>query len=151
MDLLADTEGEGRWVVTPQKGARFMGPRARQRARVLGRRRMVLSFLVEATGLTFLMGLFAPLRPMWVLASGFGVALFGYCWLLIRIKMIEGGYHGVAAHRAEDHRVGAVTRQGHASGQRYVTSRSGRVARTSYGGLSTYSDEDVHVVLRDPD
>lgn len=150
MDLLADTEGEGRWVVTPKKGAKFVGAQARHRARILERRRTVLAFLVEATGITFLIGLVPPLHGMWVATSGFGLALFGYCWLLIRLKMIESGSHGVASQVAGNHRVGAVASRGAATG-RYVADRTGRVARPSYAGLATFSEEDVHVVLRTPE
>jgi len=151
MDILADTEGEGRWVVTPQKGVAFVGAQARQRARVLDRRRTVLAFLVEATLITFLIGLFPPLRSMWIATSGFGLVLFGFCWLLIRLKMIESGSHGVASQVAADHRVGAVAQQGPSAGHRYVADRAGRVARSSYAGLATFSEEDVHVVLRHPE
>jgi hypothetical protein len=151
MDLLADTEGEGRWVVTPKKGAEFVGVRERDRARVLERRRTVLAFLVEATGITFLIGLVPPLHGMWVATSGFGLALFGYCWLLIRLKTIESGSHGVASQAAGDHRVGAVAARDGATGHRYVADRAGRVARPSYAGLATFSEEDVHVVLRTPE
>jgi hypothetical protein len=151
MDILADTEGEGRWVVTPQKGVAFVGIRERHRARILDRRRTVLAFLVEATGITFLIGLLPPLRGMWIATSAFGLVLFGYCWLLIRLKMIESGSHGVATQVAGNHRVGGVAGSGGVAGEKYVADRTGRVARPSYAGLATFSEEDVHVVLRTPE
>src|SRR6266581_9569719 len=68
MDMLAETNGvsPGRWVLVPRKGERFLGSRDRKRLRVRRRRRQVFSVLVEATGLTLLIGLFPPLHLMLV-------------------------------------------------------------------------------------
>ena len=51
MELLANAEVHGttgRWIVTPRKGVRFLGPRERQQARARARRRRVFVFLIEA-------------------------------------------------------------------------------------------------------
>jgi len=39
MDMLAETESQGRWIVTPRKGTTFIGLRARAQARARERRR----------------------------------------------------------------------------------------------------------------
>lgn len=64
----------GRWIMSPKRGSRFVGRHARTRLRAQDRRRQVYVFLLEAIGLTGLMGLFPPLRGMLVI-SGFLVAL----------------------------------------------------------------------------
>ncbi len=65
----------GRWILSPKRSARFVGsgPRARMRARE--RRRRVIVVLAEAIGITLLMGLFPPLRPM-LFVAGFLFVLF---------------------------------------------------------------------------
>src|SRR5262245_46259794 len=106
MDLLAETEGngqrddQGRWVMSPRKGTNFMGPKARERARVLERRRKVLVGLAEVTGLFFLIGLVPPLRSMWAIAGVSAFLLGVYCYALIRLKHMETGVpqRAVATH-----------------------------------------------------
>ena len=59
MELLAQAEThgtEGRWIVTPRKGVRFLGHAERQRARSRERRRQVFTFLLESIGISFLIG-----------------------------------------------------------------------------------------------
>ena len=146
LDLLADTEGEGRWVVTPTKGMRFMSPKARERQRILERRRQVLTLLIEATAITFIIGLIPPLRVFWIITSAFGVALFGFVWMLVRLKTIEGGAHGIAQQNADYHRVSAIT---NGTTDRFIADRTGRLAKTSYAGLAAYTEDDVHVVVHD--
>lgn len=86
MDLLADTEGHGRWIVTPKKGMAFIGPRARAEARARERRRRVFVFLLESIGLSFLIGIVPPLRAMWI-GTGILLAILGvYSWMLISIR-----------------------------------------------------------------
>ena len=144
MDHLAEAEQEGRWVIMPQKGVPI-GDSHNRRA-VLERRRKVLVFLMEGTAVSFLIGLLPPLRPMWVVTSGFAVALFLYCWLLIRLRAIALYGHGaVGARPGSRHRVAQ------ADDARYVAERYGRVARSSYGGLPTVTEGDVHVVVRKDD
>ena len=68
MEFLAHAEVNGttgRWIVTPRKGARFIGDAERRRARVLDRRRRVLVFLIEAIGGLVPDGLVPPLRVVW--------------------------------------------------------------------------------------
>ena len=89
MELLAHAEAqgsEGRWIVTPRKGARFVGVAERRRARLRERRRKVLVFLLESIGLTFLIGLVPPLRTVWALTGIFAGLLVLYVWLLLSIK-----------------------------------------------------------------
>lgn len=91
MEMLAETNGvsPGRWVLVPRKGERFLGPRDRKRLRVRRRRRQIFSVLIEATGLTLLMGLFPPLRLMLVGTAILAVLLLLYIALLVSIKADE--------------------------------------------------------------
>lgn len=74
----------GRWIMSPKRGSRFVGRHARTRLRARERRRQVYVFLLEAIGLTGLMGLFPPLRGM-LMVSGFLVALLvAYTALVIQ-------------------------------------------------------------------
>lgn len=100
MDLLAETNksSTGRWVLVPRKGERFMGARDRKRLRVRRRRKAVFSFLLEATVVTLLIGLFPPLRAMLLGAAILAVLLFAYVGLLIRIR-------GQERHRARMERI----------------------------------------------
>ena len=87
MDLLAGTErASGRWIIAPRKGERFLGDRERARSRARDRRRRVLIVLLESIGLTFLIGLFPPLRGMWIACGVFVLLLGVYCWLLIEAR-----------------------------------------------------------------
>jgi Flp pilus assembly protein TadB len=89
MELLANAEVHGttgRWIVTPRKGVRFLGPRERQQARARARRRRVFVFLLEAIALTLLIGAVPPLRVAWVVAAGLGGLLVLYVWALLVIK-----------------------------------------------------------------
>jgi hypothetical protein len=93
MSMLADTHNAspGRWVLMPRKGHRFMGPHDRTRARARRRRRQLLSVLVEACALTFLIGLFPPLRKMLYGTAVLIGVLVVYVVALVQIKAIEGG------------------------------------------------------------
>jgi Flp pilus assembly protein TadB len=89
MELLAQAEVHGtggRWIVTPRKGVRFLGPRERHQARARARRRRVFVFLLEAIGLSLLIGVVPPLRVAWVVAAGLGGLLLLYIWALLVIK-----------------------------------------------------------------
>src|SRR5438094_6551956 len=84
MELLANDEVHGttgRWLVTPRKGVRFLGPDDRRRARVRERRRKVFVILLDSIVLTGLIGAAPPLRAMWFLSAGLGVILFIYTWV----------------------------------------------------------------------
>jgi hypothetical protein len=90
MGLLAETErGTGRWIVAPRKGERFMGQEERIRHRARERRRRAFLTLLEAIGLTFLIGLFPPLRRMWILTGAMVLVLGGYVCLLVQVKNQE--------------------------------------------------------------
>ncbi|MCA1727576.1 MAG: hypothetical protein LC722_07990 [Actinobacteria bacterium] len=85
--MLADTEQHpGRWVLVPSKDERFLGPRARSYARARDRRRAVFMVMMEALGITTLIGLVPPLRLMWVGTAVIGSALLAYCALLLKYK-----------------------------------------------------------------
>ena len=87
LDLLAETRrADGRWIVAPRKGAQFLGVRNRARMRARARRRRVFVFLLEVMFLTFLMGLFPPLRPFWYATSAFFGMLTLYVVLLLTIS-----------------------------------------------------------------
>ena len=89
MELLAQAEvhgTSGRWIVTPRKGVRFLGPRERQQARARARRRRVLVVLLEAIGLTLLIGVVPPLRVAWIATAGLGGILILYVWVLLVVK-----------------------------------------------------------------
>ena len=92
MDLLADTEGNGRgrWIVTPRKGVAFVGTRERARERARARRRRVFVFMIESTGIAFLIGLVPPLRAIWLVAGSLMILLALYTWLLVTIREREG-------------------------------------------------------------
>jgi hypothetical protein len=79
----------GRWILSPKRSARFVGPGARARMRARERRRRVIVFLAEAIGITLLMGLFPPLRPM-LYVSGFLFVLFlVFLAASLRVAMLE--------------------------------------------------------------
>jgi hypothetical protein len=76
MQIESDTQRPGRWVLAPRKGSRFLGARERARARAQERRRRIIVVLLEAVGLTGLIGVFPPLRgALWL--SGALIALLG--------------------------------------------------------------------------
>jgi hypothetical protein len=92
MEFLAHAEANGttgRWIVTPRKGARFIGDAERRRARTRDRRRRVLVSLIESIGVTFLMGLVPPFRVFWYVSAGLGLLLLAYVWLLVSLKQRE--------------------------------------------------------------
>lgn len=68
----------GRWILSPRRGARFVGANARNRERARERRRRVYLFLLEAIGLTGLIGFFPPLRGMLVITAIFAFILLAY-------------------------------------------------------------------------
>jgi hypothetical protein len=87
MQILADTERQpGRWVLVPSKNERFLGPRARAYVRARERRLRVFTILVEALGISALIGLFPPLRLMWIVTFVLGGILGAYVLLLLKLK-----------------------------------------------------------------
>lgn len=85
MELRSDTSQPGRWVLAPKKGARFLGPHERARIRARERRRRVFVVMLEAIGLTALIGLFPPLRAMLYLTGALAVVLGAYLAMVVRM------------------------------------------------------------------
>ncbi len=147
MELLAQAEaqgGPGRWIITPRKGVRFVGPTERKRARAKERRRRVLMFLLESIGLSFLIGLVPPLRAIWTVTGLLTSLLLAYVWLLVALKQREAErrHDPAAAARPPEGRRVAVT-------QRYVAEGHSTWARPTFNGLGTVGEGDrVHVVVR---
>jgi hypothetical protein len=148
MELLASAEvhgTQGRWIVTPRKGVRFLGPKQRHRARARERRRRVFVFLLETIGITFLIGVVPPLRVMWWVAAASVAMLFIYSWLLVAIRQ-----------RSADPRerlYAAPTRAAMSNAvparERYVADGRRGVARPTFNGLGGLEEGDrVHVIVR---
>jgi hypothetical protein len=76
------THQPGRWVLAPKKGGRFVGTRERARLRARERRRRIVVVMLEAVGLTALIGIFPPLRPMLFVTGFLGVLLLAYLALV---------------------------------------------------------------------
>ena len=154
LDLLADTgRAAGRWIIAPRKGAQFIGAKNRARARARERRRRVFFFLLEAMGLTFLMGLFPPLRPMWFATAGFAAILFLFVWVLLAIRRNERHVERMreqfaAAIEAPGRSVATSNGNGNGVYERHVAVGQGRATRPSYNGLEIIDEEEVHVVVR---
>jgi hypothetical protein len=148
MELLAQAEShgtEGRWIVTPRKGVRFMGPTERNRARTRERRRQVFTFMLEAIVITFLIGLVPPLRVAWAVTGVFVGLLAVYVWLLLTIKHREATFSTAPHRHPRSH--AAPTRP--APQPRYVAEGRSTRARPSFNGLGTLGEGDrVHVVVR---
>jgi hypothetical protein len=122
MELLAQAEvhgTSGRWIVTPRKGVRFLGPRERQQARARARRRRIFVFLLEAIGLSLLIGIVPPLRVAWLVSAAFGGLLAagdqgpcrrraGPCGLIAatgrQTHRVPGSRAGTTRHRARRRR-----------------------------------------------
>jgi hypothetical protein len=79
----------GRWILSPKRSARFVGPGARARMRARERRRRVIVFLAEAIGITLLIGLFPPLRAMLYVAGFLFVLLVLFLGASLRIALRE--------------------------------------------------------------
>jgi hypothetical protein len=148
MELLAQAEThgtEGRWIVTPRKGARFMGQAQRNRARTRERRRQVFTFMLESIAITFLIGLVPPLRVAWAVTGAFVALLAVYVWLLLTIKHRESTYRAAPHRHARSH--AAPSRP--APSPRYVAEGRSTWARPSFNGLGSLGEGDrVHVVVR---
>jgi hypothetical protein len=79
----------GRWILSPKRSARFVGPGARARMRARERRRRVIVFLAEAIGITLLMGLFPPLRAMLFVSGFLFVLLLLFLGASLRVALRE--------------------------------------------------------------
>jgi hypothetical protein len=143
MEFLAHAEANGtpgRWIVTPRKGARFIGDAERRRARIRDRRRRVLVFLIESIGVTFLVGLVPPLRVFWYASVGLVALLLAYMWLLISLK------HR-ASVAAEETAMTPRDRAAAFAARHVLETRNGRAA-ASHDGLQGADRDPVHVVVR---
>jgi hypothetical protein len=138
MDMLAETESQGRWIVTPRKGTTFIGLRARAQARARERRRRVLMVLIESLVLTALIGLVPPLRATLLLL------LVGYVWALLTMKA-RADAHDPARPRETAATAPARPRPAR---QRYAADASNRTARRSFNGLPAFGDDLVNIVVR---
>ena len=147
MELLAQTEasnGQGRWIVTPRKGMRFLGPAERAKVRARDRRRRVFVFLIESIGFTFLIGLVPPLRAVWTATAVLACLLAAYVWLLVTIKHREHLLRTAKGSAAQAPRV--ATRP---AVQRHVAEGRSRLPRPTFNGLGSLGEGDlVHVVVR---
>jgi hypothetical protein len=73
----------GRWILSPKRGARFVGRQHRARLRARERRRRVYLLLLELIGVTGLIGMFPPLRGMLAVTAFFGALLVAYTGLVV--------------------------------------------------------------------
>jgi hypothetical protein len=145
MDLLADTDGSGRgrWIVTPKKGVPLLGPRARAQARARERRRKVFVFFLETIGLSFMIGLVPPLRPVWYVTAVLATLLGAYVWMLLSIKQ-----RGPQSPIQRAHAVQRVPERPRQVRERYASDAAGRT-RPSLNGLGTFAaDEFATIVVR---
>lgn len=152
MELLAQAEAQGasgRWIVTPRKGARFVGTAERKRVRARDRRRQVFTFLLESIGITFLIGVVPPLRQVWTVTMVLGVLLGIYVWLLLAMKQQATQAHPHDQARAAQAR--ASTRMRPAPVRHAAEGRS-TWARPTFNGMGTLGESDrVHVIVRPAD
>ena len=140
MDLLADTEHGGRWIVTPRKGMAFVGPKERAKERARLRRRRVFVFLLETIGLTALIGMVPPLRSMWYATATLLGLLGVYVWLLVSLRAREA-HGGPLAARA--------TERPRPARRRYASDVAGRTPRPAFNGLPALGADDlVNIVVR---
>jgi hypothetical protein len=143
MDLLAGTESQGRWIVTPRKGTTFMGRHARAQVRARERRRRVLTVLIEALFATALIGFVPPLRSMWY-ATALVFVLFGaYVWALIAMKARADRSRPPAQPVAA-----AVPVASAPARHRYAADAGNRIARPAFNGLPAFGDDLVNIVVR---
>lgn len=146
MELLAQAEAHGsagRWIITPRKGVRFVGPAERQKTRARERRRQVLVFLLEAIGITFLIGLIPPLHLMWIATAIVGGLTLVYVYLLLTIKH-RAGHPDATLHAAR-----VPDRSPRRISERYVGDGGSTWARPKVNGLGLLGEGDsVHVVVK---
>jgi hypothetical protein len=148
LELLAYSEihgTEGRWIVTPRKGARFVGTAERQRSRARDRRRRVFVILLEAIAITGLIGAVPPLRAMWSVTLVLGVLLLLYVWLLLSMKARSTSPPQRETVRA----VAAPQPAPRAAKPRHVADGAMGWARPTFNGLAGIAEgENVHVVVK---
>ena len=147
MNMLAETESQGRWIVTPRKGTTFVGRRARAQSRARERRRCVLVVLIESLALTALIGLVPPLRAMWYATAILLVLLGGYVWALLTMKIRSAEARG-SARPHEAAAPATATARSRPARQRYAADASNRTARRSFNGLPALGDDLVNIVVK---
>jgi hypothetical protein len=143
MDLLADAETQGRWIVTPRKGMTFIGPRARAQVRARERRRRVLIVLVESIVLTGLIGLVPPLRAMWYATAALAGLLGLYVWMLISMKAQRANRRDIVRVREA-----AAPERAQPARHRYAADAGGRTPRPAINGLPTMADEVARISVK---
>ena len=145
MELLAETgrAGQGRWIVTPQKGTPFIGSRARAHERTRERRRRVFVVMLESIGLTLLIGLVPPLRAMWYLTAVLLLLLAVYVWLLLWLKQQHPDTRVL-----EQNRMVRIPGSPTVARSRYVADASSRTPRAAFHGLTVDGDDAVNIVVR---
>lgn len=151
MELLEQTEQQspGRWLLAPKKGEAFIGARERRRTRARERRRRAFTVLLEATGLSFLIGLFPPLRGMWFATGALAAILAAYCALLVHYREVEAAQR---AGRARSRPTPVPAEPAPPVPTAPPTSRPLRPTREVYNGLGSLGEGDkVHVVVRVPE
>ena len=87
----------GRTVLMPRRGERFLGAPHRARTRIRERRRRVFTALVEGVAFTGLIGLFPPLRRMWMVTGILAVLLVAFVWMLLQLRAQETARRGGTA------------------------------------------------------
>ncbi|HEX2424910.1 MAG TPA: hypothetical protein VHM47_03400 [Actinomycetota bacterium] len=142
MDLLAETDwsGQGRWIVTPKKGVPLLGPRARAEARARDRRRKVFVFFLETIGLSFMIGLVPPLRPVWYVTAVLATLLGAYVWMLLSMKQRRE----TPVQRADA--VQRVPERPRPVRERYASDAAGRT-RPSLNGLGTFAADEFATIV----
>jgi hypothetical protein len=143
LEFLAHAEANGtpgRWIVTPRKGARFIGDTERRKARARDRRRRVLVFLIEAIGITFLMGLVPPLRVVWNVSIALAVLLGAYVWMLLWLKNQPTG--------SVDRAVAPQDRAAAFAARHVLETRNGRAPANHHDTDGLPRRDPVHVVVR---
>jgi hypothetical protein len=145
MELLAETgrAGQGRWIVTPQKGTPFIGSRARAKERARERRRRVFVVLLESIGLSLLIGLVPPLRALWYVTAFLLLVLAVYVWLLLWLK-----HQHPDARTLEQTRLVRIPDSAVVPSPRYVTDAGSRNPRPAFNGLVVDDDDAVNIVVR---
>jgi hypothetical protein len=145
MDLLAETDrsGRGRWIVTPRKGVPLLGPRARAQVRARERRRKVFVFFLESIGLSFMIGLVPPLRPVWYATAILATLLGAYVWMLLSMKQRAPQ---TPVERAEA--VGVPERPSPVR-HRYASDAAGRT-RPAFNGLGAFAADELVTITVKP-
>ncbi len=138
MDLLADQNGHGRWIVTPRKGMAFVGRKERAAQRARERRRRVFVFLLESISLSFLIGLVPPLRAMWYASGALFLLLGAYAWLLVSMKARSSQARAFVRERQA-----APAERPRPARHRYATDAAGRTPRAAFNGLPALGADDL--------